>query len=46
MLGREEGLEIQTALVHIIKRAKRIMLPYPQFQDFKTPFLLKLNNNN
>jgi len=41
MLGKEEGLEVQTALVHIIKCAKRIMLPYPQFQHFKMLSLLK-----
>lgn len=41
MLGKKEGLEVQTALVHIIKCAKRIMLPYPQFQHFKMLSLLK-----
>ena len=41
MLDREEGMEIRAALVHIIKRAKRIMLPYPWFQHVKMLSLLK-----
>lgn len=41
MLDREEGLEIWAALERIIKYAKRIMLPYPEFQHFKMLFLLK-----
>lgn len=33
--GRGVALEIQVALVHIIKCAKRIILHYPQFQQVK-----------